>query len=176
MLMSTAFWLHMDYYGDERDNPRSPNFDPAWMRPSLAPAPGAPRCPVCGCAVHEPPGLNRFACVSKTCEWMEAERPVPKFVVQPPPPPPAPRQRAAVAGSRVGQDDWKAGLGPKVRETKPVKYKIGVGDAHNPVLELTAASDEEASAQAKKIMKKKLAAGEVREPRMGWVFHILSRG
>lgn len=72
-------------------------------------------------------------------------------------------------------DAWKSGLGPKVRETKKVQYKIGVGDAHNPVLDITASSDEDAVAQAKKLMKKKLNAGEVREPKMGWIFHILSR-
>jgi len=29
---SLAFWLHPDWFGDSRDNPRDPKYEPFWMR------------------------------------------------------------------------------------------------------------------------------------------------
>lgn len=166
-----------------------------WMVPSIQPKENEPKCPACGSALRKTLEAL-YKCRSIYCDWEEAPRPVrtsPIWPVPPEPPktlerthvdgrvervslPPAPRQRRAVAGSQVQpDDDWKQGLGPKVRETKQVNYKIGVGDAHHPVLQLMASSDEEAEAKAKKEMKRRLNKGEVKEPRMGWVFHILER-
>lgn len=177
-----APWEFLDWEEEERTGIT------AWALPQIVPGPGDPACPVCSASLKlNDAGLLR--CRSIYCDWVESPRPVPKRPVMPPPDrklddKPAPKQ-VAVAGAQMlakgaamlksSPDDWKSGLGPKVRETKQVKYKIGVGDAHNPVLEITATSDDDAVAKAKKEMKKKLNAGEVREPRFGWVFHILER-